>query len=217
MTMRLRSDDFSDMQAIPDACAFGKPGPDGEPCVWADNRNPHLAWSDAPAQTRSFVLLCIDGDVPTRADDVKQPGRSVPADLARADFVHWLMVDIPAECGELAQGSCGEGVIAHGKRSPVGPPGSRQGLNDYTGWFAGDADMAGDYLGYDGPCPPWNDERVHRYRFELHALDLPRLDLPEQFALADVRAAMHDQVIASATLTGTFTLNTALRRKDHNP
>ena len=214
--MRLRSDDFSEMQPIPERCAFGQPGADGEPCVLADNRNPHLAWSDAPAQTRSFVLLCIDGDVPTRADDVNQPGRSVPVDLACADFVHWLMADLPATCTELAQGSCSAGVVARGKRSPAGPAGSRQGLNDYTGWFAGDPDMAGDYLGYDGPCPPWNDERLHRYRFELHALDVPGLALADGFTLADLRAAMHGHVLDSATLTGTYTLNAALRKQGQN-
>ena len=32
--------------------------------------------------------------------------------------------------------------------------------------------MFGDYYGYDGPCPPWNDELVHRYVFTLYALDV---------------------------------------------
>ena len=36
--------------------------------------------------------------------------------------------------------------------------------------------MFGDYYGYDGPCPPWNDELVHRYVFTLYALDVPRLE-----------------------------------------
>ena len=52
------------------------------------------------------------------------------------------------------------------------PRGARQGINDYTGWFAGDKDMAGNYFGYDGPCPPWNDEIPHRYVFTLYALDV---------------------------------------------
>ena len=34
-------------------------------------------------------------------------------------------------------------------------------MNDYTGWFAGNADMGGDYYGYDGPYPPFNDLRTH--------------------------------------------------------
>lgn len=210
--MRLRSDDFIDMQAIPEHCAFGQSGVDGEPCVWAPNCNPHLAWSDAPAATRSFVLTCIDGDVPSRADDVNKPGRSVSASLPRTDFVHWIMVDIPPECRELASASCSEGVVAHGKHSPLGPPGSKQGVNDYTGWFAGDAAMAGDYYGYDGPCPPWNDELVHHYRFHVCALDIATLGLNTRLTHADARRAMRDHVIAEAILTGTYTLNPALRR-----
>ncbi len=209
--MHLHSDDFDDRQPIPAALAFGQPGANGEPCVFAANRNPHLAWSEVPEGTRSFALLCIDVDVPTVGDDVNQPGRRVPASLPRTEFVHWLLVDVPAQAREVAQGACSDGVVAHGKREPEGPAGSRQGLNDYTGWFAGDDSMAGDYLGYDGPCPPWNDELVHHYRFVLHALDVPSLDLPARFTLADVRKAMHGHVLAEATLTGTYTLNSALR------
>ena len=53
--------------------------------------------------------------------------------------------------------------MPRGKPGPDAPHGARHGINDYTGWFASDADMAGDYYGYDGPCPPWNDEIPHRY------------------------------------------------------
>src|SRR6185437_9453228 len=63
---------------------------------------PAPGWKNAPPVTRSFVLTCIDTDVPSRGDDVNQAGRTVPADLPRAEFVHWLMANIPAECGELA-------------------------------------------------------------------------------------------------------------------
>lgn len=210
--MRIRSDDFRDMQPIPDDCAFGRPGPAGEPCILSENQSPHLAWDQVPEGTRSFVLTCIDGDAPTRGDDVNQPSRRVSASLPRTDFVHWLIADIPAECRELARASCSDGVVAHGKRSPPGPPGSRQGRNDYTGWFASDAAMAGDYLGYDGPCPPWNDERVHHYRFRIHALDVASLGLGDGHTLAQLREAMAGHVLAEAELTGTYTLSTALRR-----
>lgn len=205
--LQLRSDSFQDGQPIPARFAFGRID---SPVALSDNLTPHLAWSGAPAATRSFVLTCIDSDVPTRADDVNQPGRTVPAELPRAEFVHWLMADIPAECGELGEGACGEGVVPHGKREPFGPPGSTQGLNDYTGWFAGDAAMAGNYLGYDGPCPPWNDERVHHYHFRLHALDTARLGLAPGFTLAQLREAMAGHVLAEAALTGTYTLNPSL-------
>lgn len=210
--MQLRSDSFRDMQPIPEAHAFGRTGDAAEPCVLADNRSPHLAWSDVPPGTRSFVLTCVDGDAPSRADDVNQPGRRVPATLPRVAFTHWLLVDLPADLRELAAGACGEGVVAHGKRQPPGPRGSRQGLNDYTAWFAGDAAMAGDWFGYDGPCPPWNDDLLHHYRFSLYALDVADLGLAGRFTLADVREAIAGHVLAEAALTGTYTLNVALRR-----
>lgn len=207
--MRLHSDSFHHGQPIPAEFAFGEPGPDS-PCVLAGNRNPHLAWSDVPDGTRSFVLACIDNDVPTVAETVNRDDSSVPAEQPRGEFVHWLMTDVPADCRELAAGSCSQGVTARGKRNPPGPDGSRQGLNDYTGWFAGDADMAGDYFGYDGPYPPPNDLRVHRYFFRVFALDVDALDLPARFTAGDVFRAIHGHVLAEAAMHGTYTLN----RKD---
>ena len=210
--MYIRSKSFHDMQPIPAEFAFGKPGPNGEPCVFSDNRNPHLIWGDVPEGTRSFVPTCIDSDVPTVGDDVNQPGRRVRADLPRGEFVHWLMIDIPAEFRELGEGACAEGVVARGKQSPHGPPGSRQGVNDYTGWFAGDADMKGEYLGYDGPCPPWNDDRLHHYHFRVHALDCASLGLEGRIDITAVRKAMQGHELGSAEVVGTYTLNAALRR-----
>ncbi|WP_266160612.1 YbhB/YbcL family Raf kinase inhibitor-like protein [Dyella silvatica] len=206
--MHLRSDSFQNGQAIPAEFAFGKLA---APVALSDNQSPHLAWKNAPLETRSFVLTCIDPDVPSKPDDVNQSGRTVPADLPRVEFVHWLMANIPVECGELAAGACSEGVIARGKRVPYGPPGSVQGINDYTGWFRGDAAMSGEYLGYDGPCPPWNDSLLHHYHFRIHALDVERLELADGFSLSELRAAMHGHVLAEAEWVGTYTLNAALQ------
>jgi len=205
--MQLRSDSFENGRSIPAEFAFGKRG---EPVALSDNRSPHLAWKGAPAATRSFVLTCIDPDVPSRGDDVNQAGRTVPADLPRVEFVHWLMANIPAECGELAAGACSDGITARGKHAPYGPPGSVQGVNDYTGWFAGDAEMGGEYLGYDGPCPPWNDARLHHYHFRVHALDVAALPLRNGFTLAALRAAMAGHVLAEAELVGSYSLNPAV-------
>jgi len=138
---------------------------------------------------------------------VNQEGRSVPRDLERTDFVHWVMVDLPVQLDGLAGGSCGAGVVPRGKDDPPGPNGTRQGVNDYGAWFGDDSSMGGDYRGYDGPAPPWNDERLHHYRFTLTAVDVERLVLPEPFSLADVRQASAGHVLGEATLTGTFTLN----------
>lgn len=182
----------------------------GDANGFAANRNPPLAWSDVPDGTRSFALLCIDPDVPTVPDTVGRHDRSVPADQPRADFTHWAMADIPGDLRGIAEGSCSDGFTPKGKPRPAGPAGVRQGLNDFTGWFAGNPDMAGQYLGYDGPYPPFNDERVHRYFFRLFALDVATLELPTPFTAADVHKAMHGHVLAEAALHGTYTLNPAL-------
>lgn len=209
--MQLRSDSFQNHARIPAEFAFGKPGSDGEPCVLSANRNPHLAWSGAPAGTQSFAVVCIDSDVPGQGDDVNQQGRTVPADLPRVDFAHWLMVDIPPGGNTIKAGACSDGVTPHGKRNPPGPDGSRQGRNDYTGWFASDPDMAGDWMGYDGPCPPWNDELLHRYRFRVYALDVARLDLPQTFGWAELQAALQGHVLDEAEIVGTYSLNPAVK------
>ncbi|MFK7739832.1 MAG: YbhB/YbcL family Raf kinase inhibitor-like protein [Planctomycetota bacterium] len=193
---------------IPARFAFGKPGTDG-PFATSDNVSPHICWSGAPAGTRSFAIICRDPDVPSSGEDVNQEGRTVPADLPRVDFFHWLLVDIPATTTELAEGVASNGVTPRGK--PPGPTAhGHTGKNDYTGWFAGDADMAGDYGSYDGPCPPWNDSIVHHYHFEVLALDVERLDVPTGFTGAEAVAALEGHVLARATHTGTYSMNPAV-------
>jgi Raf kinase inhibitor-like YbhB/YbcL family protein len=207
--MKLTSQSFRDGGPIPGRCAFG--AMDAATHVHLSlNRSPDLSWHDAPAGTRSFVLICVDPDAPSKPDDVNQEGRSVPGSLPRTDFVHWVMVDIPETVSNLAEGACGSDVTPRGKQLPPGPDGARQGVNDYTGWFKGDADMAGTYLGYDGPCPPWNDEIPHRYRFELYATDLERCPVDGAFTAADVHKALAGHVLAKAELTGLYTLNPAI-------
>jgi hypothetical protein len=203
--MHIGSSSFEHRGRIPAEFAMG--APEG----FGGNRNPELHWDDAPAGTRSFALLCIDTDAPTDPTTVGREDVQIPVEQPRADFVHWVLVDIPADVRAIAAGSCSDGVTAHGKRGPNGPQGARQGLNDYTGWFAGNADMDGDYLGYDGPYPPFNDLRLHRYFFRLFALDVARLDLPERFTAADVFAAMHGHVLDEASVQGSYSLNAAVQ------
>jgi Raf kinase inhibitor-like YbhB/YbcL family protein len=209
MTMKLWSNAFPSGKRIPERYAFARPDPKSH-ITLSDNLNPPLAWTGVPAGARSLVLICHDPDVPSRPDDVNKEGRSVPADLARVEFFHWLLVDLPARDGAIAEGEFSRGVRARGKPGPAGPRGTRQGLNNYTQWFAGDAQMKGDYFGYDGPCPPWNDLRLHHYHFTLYALDVERCPVEGAFSGPDVRAALKGHVLAEASYMGTYALNPAV-------
>jgi Raf kinase inhibitor-like YbhB/YbcL family protein len=208
--MQLTSTSFSDGQKISGDFAFCVADPASHVCL-GGNRNPQLAWRDTPAGTRSFVVICHDPDVPSRGDDVNQEGRSVPAALPRVDFFHWVLNDLPVGVTQIAAGEFSNGVTTRGKAGPATAHGARQGINDYTGWFAGDHDMSGDYYGYDGPCPPWNDELRHRYVFTVFALDVERLPLEGKFTGPQVRDAMQGHILAQANLTGVYTLNPAVK------
>ena len=147
--------------------------------------------------------------MPTKPDDVNKEGRVVPASLPRGEFYHWVMVDIPATVTEIAAGECSNGIVAGGKKELRGPRGSRQGVNDYTGWFASDPDMAGTYRGYDGPCPPWNDMRVHHYHFTVYALSCERVAGRRRLHRAASAGRDPPHILAEATLVGTYSLNPA--------
>ena len=207
--MQLSSESFKDGAVIPGEFAFCVPAREGHVAL-STNLNPQLAWAGAPAGTQSFALICHDPDVPSRGDDVNQEGRSVPADLPRVDFFHWVLVDLPASITAIAPGSHSCAVTPNGKPGPEAPGGGRHGINDYTGWFAGDAQMKGNYFGYDGPCPPWNDSIRHRYVFTVFALDIPRVPVDGAFTGQQVREAIAGHILAQASLTGTYSLNPAV-------
>ena len=199
--MRIHSDSFEHGKPIPARFAVGTP--DG----FGGNRNPHLAWDDVPEGTRSFALLCLDPDAPSDPSLAGKAGVEIPVEHPRGTFVHWAVVDLPADLRSIAEGSASDGVTRGGKRRPPGPSGARQGLNDYTGWFAGDADLAGDWFGYDGPYPPPNDLRTHRYFFRVFALDVETLDVPERFTAGNVLRAVQGHVLAEATTWGSYALH----------
>ena len=70
--------------------------------------------------------------------------------------------------------------------------------------------MSGPYFGYDGPCPPWNDEIRHRYVFTTLALDVAELAVDGRLTGPQVRQALNGHVLGAATLSGTYTLNARL-------
>jgi Raf kinase inhibitor-like YbhB/YbcL family protein len=209
--MQLTSKSFRDGAPIPGEFAFAVIDPVNHIALSA-NRNPHLAWADVPEGTKSFALICHDADVPNRADDVNKEDREIAESFPRDLFFHWIVVDIHANVREIPAGNHSNGITATGKPGPAGPNGTRHGLNDYTKWFAGDASMRGDYYGYDGPCPPWNDLRLHRYVFTLYALDVPHVEVHGELRGPNTRLAIAGRVLAQASLTGTYTLNPRVRQ-----
>ncbi len=211
--MKLTSLSFSDMETIPERYAFGKIDAHSHVAL-ADNFSPQFSWDDVPADTQSFVLICHDIDVPTKPDDVNIEGREVPDDLPRMPaYYHWVLIDLPGSLREIDEGEFSDGITPRGKGGPLAAMDARQGLNDYTMWFASDRDMSGEYFGYDGPCPPWNDSRVHHYVFTLYALSVPKLDIEGKFTGDDVRQAIQGKVLAETSITGLYTLNPRLAPK----
>jgi hypothetical protein len=166
--MELKSKSWTNGDRIPGRFAAGQLQDDGS-VVFSDNLNPHLAWGDLPPGTQSMVLICHDFDVPSVGDDVNLPDRELAVDMPRMDFFHWVLIDLPPQPTVIEEGEFSRGFTVGGKPGPQAPHGARQGLNDYTGWFAGDPKLAGKYFGYDGPYPPFNDalggrRRLHRAR-----------------------------------------------------
>lgn len=110
-----------------------------------------------------------------------------PRDLP---FVHWLIWNLPATSTRLTEGVPRD---AH----PLGPQGSVQGRNDGGG------------LGWMGPRPPAG-HGVHRYYFQLFALDGP-LALGPEADLVALTNAIKGRVIAQGQLVGTY------ERPDESP
>lgn len=102
-------------------------------------------------------------------------------DAPRGTFRHWAAYDIPADAHRLAEGA-----------------GSRE--------QGAAIQMASNDFGnarYDGPQPP-PGHGTHHYHFRLFALDVPRLEVPEDCAAADILAAAREHSLAEADVVGTF-------------
>jgi Raf kinase inhibitor-like YbhB/YbcL family protein len=196
---------IADGQRIPEEFAFGI-RTETEPFTFGSNVSPAMSWSAGPAGTKSYAIIMHDRSVPTVFDDANQEGKSIPAGLARMDFMHWILVDIPASTTSLPKGAESDSVVPKGK--PTGPADNGvRGANDFGMFMAGNPDMAGDYGGYDGPAPPWNDEIMHEYVFTVYALDVETLGLSGVFGGADALSAMDGHILASGQIVGEYTLN----------
>ena len=204
--MKLSSSTFNHNDFIPENCAFCIKDSENH-TAFGDNKNPQLSWSEIPTEAKSLILICVDTSVPSSLDNFNKEGKTIAKNLPRVEFIHWVMIDILPSNGAIKEGECSDGITPGGKQDPNGPSGSRQGINDYTGFMAGDPEMEGNYYGYDGPCPPWNDELAHHYVFKLFACDFDRYSVNGAFTGQNVLKAIEDHVIAETELVGLYSLN----------
>lgn len=99
----------------------------------------------------------------------------VPKSLrADGNFDHWILFNLPATLQSISSGATNIPGL-FGKNT--------RGQNGYT-----------------GPCPP---DREHRYFFTLFAVSRV-IDLEEGATRTQLETAMHDHIIASAVLVGTY-------------
>jgi Raf kinase inhibitor-like YbhB/YbcL family protein len=154
-TMKLSSPAFPDGGKIPRQ--YVMPGAGGK------NMSIPLTWTAPPPGTKSFALSMVD-----------------PHPVAR-DWVHWLVIDLPAQATALAEGVSGKQM----------PPGALELRNSFG------------TPGYGGPQPP-SGSGDHPYVVTLYALDVSKLELPANTSLANFKKALQDRVLASASITGYF-------------
>jgi Raf kinase inhibitor-like YbhB/YbcL family protein len=153
--MEISSAAFKDGEKIPIQCVM--PGAGGK------NISAPLAWRNAPSGTKSFALSMVD-----------------PHPVAQ-NWVHWLVINIPANVAFLEEGTSGKKM----------PHGSIELKNSFG------------EIGYGGPQPP-KGTGDHPYVFTLYALSVEKLDLGANVSLSAFKKALDGKVLGSATITGKY-------------
>jgi hypothetical protein len=153
--MEISSSVFKDGGRIP--VQYTMPGAGGK------NISVPLSWKSVPPGTKSFALSVVD-----------------PHPVAQ-NWVHWLVIDIPANATSLEEGASGKKM----------PPGSVELKNSFG------------QTGYGGPQPP-KGTGEHPYVFTLYALSVEKLKLPAATTLSAFRKALEGKVLATAEITGKY-------------
>lgn len=122
-----------------------------------------LTWKNVPPGTKSFALSIVD-----------------PHPVAQ-NWVHWLVINIPAGASSIEEG-------ASGKKMPAGAMELKNSFGQ---------------TGYGGPQPP-KGSGEHPYVVTLYALSSDRLDLGASTSLAAFKKALEGKVLQSASITGKY-------------
>ncbi len=165
--------------------------------------SPAVSWSRGPRGTRSYALIMTDLDVPKDLGAIGRPGTMIAADVPRVPFIHWVLIDIPPSITHLNKGEESAG-FAPGPR-PLGlTDHGRRGANVYSGYYPKGSPLAGPRGGYDGPCPPGNDLKTHRYVTQVYALNVRTLGLDGVFFGETAIQRMNGHVLASGAVTALY-------------
>lgn len=153
--MELSSSAFKNRERIPTPYTM--------PRVGGKNISIPLSWKNPPQGVKSFALSIVD-----------------PHPVAN-NWVHWLVVNIPAGVDSLAEGASGRSM----------PPGAAELKNSFG------------KKGYGGPQPP-KGSGDHPYVTTLYALSVEALDLNENTNLSEFKKALEGKILAEASITGMF-------------
>lgn len=183
-------------RAIAAPQALCVPTADGKSEPIPDVTRPTIRWNGAPKGTKSFAVFMMDPDVPADFTDAGKEGKIIAENAKRQDFFHWGVVDIAADVTTI-QGGLAKLPLASGCELP----------NDLGA--AGYVPTPGQY---GGPCPPWNDARIHHYHFIVLALsDNVTVAKDETAKAVFTRLIDSPSVLGKAAVVGTYTLNQTLR------
>lgn len=123
-----------------------------------------LSWENPPTGTKSFSVTIVDLHPITN------------------NWVHWMVINIPADIKLLEEGASGSKQM---------PQGSKE-LDNSFGWN-----------GYGGPQPP-KGSGPHKYEVILYALNLEKLELDKHTSLKTFQKAIEVKAKATAKIVGFF-------------
>ncbi|HXG01270.1 MAG TPA: YbhB/YbcL family Raf kinase inhibitor-like protein [Bacteroidota bacterium] len=132
--------------------------------VGGRNVSPGFSWNDPPPETKSFILTIVD-----------------PHPVAK-NWIHWIVVNIPATERRLVEGA---------SRSKSLPAGARELINSFN------------EMGYGGPAPPRGSGK-HPYVATLYAVNVDNLRVSLTAGLKQLNAALEGKVLAQASVTGYY-------------
>ncbi|MBI3072059.1 MAG: YbhB/YbcL family Raf kinase inhibitor-like protein [Deltaproteobacteria bacterium] len=122
------------------------------------NKSIPLAWSGAPGTTQTFAVATID--------------------TSALNFIHWIVVNVPATTLSLAEGASDAGIT-----------GATQLTNDFM------------TSGYGGMEPPQGEN--HTYVTTVYALN-SSLSLSGTVPYATFQSTIASKIVGQGSITGTF-------------